>query len=250
MDRIRCAFVALPLLMTAPFAQANELPQLLERALTIGEAANDIRWGFTSSFNNNDAALTFRYEPNEARGDFDLLAPEALSSAGERIFNRLKEDEDPDADLTYEQARVVIGDQMPIVVEETDEYVIYEVAPNPWDDLDADEASVMQHMRAQMTVDKASALVTQIRIFNPEPFHAQVIARIDQFEQIMRFEPEPQTGLPLMVSLRQELRGRALFQSLHQVREETYTDFTPRTANNPNLACLDVACVQEFLSPE
>lgn len=250
MGSFRAFLIAVPLMVSATAAQANDLPPLLERALIIGEAANQIRWGFTSTFNNNDAALTFRYEPDGENGQFDLLAPAALSSTGERIFNRLREDADPDSDLTYEQARTVIGNQMPIVVEETDDYVIYEVAPNPWDDLDADEAAVMQHMRAQMTVNKATALVTQIRIFNPEPFHVQVVARIDEFEQVMRFEPEPSTGLPLMVSLRQELRGRALFQGLHQVREETYSDFAARTATGPELACLNAVCIQEYLSPE
>jgi len=250
MGSLRTFLIAIPLVISVGAAQADELPPLLERALSIGEAADQIRWGFTSTFDSNDAALTFRFEPNGEQGDFDLLAPDALSSAGERIFDRLKEDADPDSDLTYEQARIVIGDQMPIVVEETDEYVIYEVAPNPWDDLDADEASVMQHMRAQMTVSKLTALVTQIRIFNPEPFHVQVVARIDEFEQIMRFEPEPVTGLPLMVSLRQELTGRALFQRLHQLREETYTDFSPRTATGSEFACLDAVCIQEYLSPE
>lgn len=250
MGTFRRVFLALPVIFFCGEAQADSLPPLMEQALRYGEAADQIRWGYTSTFTDNQAQLTFRYEPGYGRGNFTLLAPTSLSNDGERIFDHIRQDEDPDSDLTYEQARLVIGDQEPVVVEETDEYVVYEVEPNPWDDLDSDEAAAMSHMMAQMTISKDTGLVTRIRIYNPEPFHAMVVARIDEFEQVMTFEPEPVTGLPLMTSMRQEVTGRALFQRLHQVREETYRDFVPMADNGATLACANAICVSEFLNPQ
>ncbi len=244
------SLIAMPLVFGASMAKASELPPLLEHALARGEAANQIRWAFTTNFQNNNADLTFRFQPFGERHQFTLLQPQTLSSEGERIYARLSEDEDADRDITHQQARQALGDQHPLVVEETDDYIIYEVQPQPWDDLDSDEVGLIGHLRAQMTVDKADGFVSQIRLYNPEPFHAMVVARVDEFEEIMTFEPEPVTGLPLMVSLRQEIRGRALFQRLHQLRQETYSDFVPMAEQGVELACLDAICVSEFLSPE
>lgn len=233
----------------------SNVPPLLERALQKGEAANQIRWAFTSSFEDNDARLLFRFEPRGDSGTFTLLEPQALSREGERIFGRLTDDDDADSDLTYEQARVVIGDQQVQIVEETDESVTYSVRPNPWDDLEPDQIAVMEHMTAQLTVSKSLEQVTRLRLYNHESFHAQVVARIDRFEQIMEFAPEPTTGLPLMTSLRQEVEGRAFFQRIHRVREEAYRDYLPvrlvaSGEGGGDTACDTINCIQEFLATQ
>ncbi len=250
MGSLRRVVFVLPLLIWSGLAQGQELPPLVERALAYGEAANQIRWAFTTNFENNNAELVIRFEPFADRQKFELIHPETLSTEGERIYARLTEDDDADRDITYQQARQAMGDQIPVLIEETDEYVVYEVAPQPWEDLDEDERGLLRHLRAQMTIDKAGHFIRQIRLYNPEPFHAMVVARVDEFEEIMTFEQEEATGLPLMISLRQEIRGRAFFQRLHQVREETYSNFVPMAEEGVELACANAVCVQEFLSPE
>ncbi len=250
MNFLRRAGLGLATLLFSLSAHAGELPPLLERALEQGEAANQIRWAFTSTFQNPDAQLTFRFTPEGESGTFSLLAPESLTDASEEVFGRIQQDADADADLTHEQARLVIGDQEVEVVEESETHVVYRVRPGPWDDLDEDEARMMQHMFAELTVDKSTTQVSQIRLYNFERFHAFVVARVDRFDQVMTFAPEPLTGLPLMTSFRQEVEGRAFFTRIHRVRTETYTDYRPMHADGTELACASAACVQQFLAAQ
>ncbi len=249
MTTLRAVVAVAAISLAATAAHARELPPLLERALQQGEVANQIRWSFTSSFENDDVSLLFRYEPRGEAGNFTLLAPDALDDTGTRVFARISEDDDADSDLTHEQARVVIGDQEVRVVEETDEYVTYAVRPNPWDDVEEDQAAVFEHLMAELTVSKTLEQITQLRLYNHEPFHARLVARVDRFEQIMRFEPEPTTGLPLMTSLRQEVEGSAFFRRLIRIREETYRDFNPVGLEGGEASCA-ATCLQEFLAAQ
>ena len=111
MTYLRQAAIAVFASMLSLSAHASELPPLLEVALQKGEAADQIRWAFTSSFENNNASLTFRFEPRGEEGFFTLIAPESLNQDGEAVYARLTDDDDPDSDLTHEQARAVIGEQ-------------------------------------------------------------------------------------------------------------------------------------------
>ena len=229
-------------------AQASQLPPILEHALEQGELANQIRWSFTQSFESGETNFRFRFIPTESEGAFTLLSPERLTGESERIYTRLTEDPDPDSDLTHEQARIVIGDQDILIVEETDTLVTYAVAPNPWDDLDEAEAQMMEHITAELTIDKATEQVSRIRLYNHEPFHAMVVARVNRFEQVMTFAPEPVTGLPLMTSFRQEVEGSALFSRFSRVRQETYSEFQPVDFEVATGGCTQTACIREFLS--
>jgi len=231
-------------------AHASQIPPLLEAALEKGELANQIRWAYTSTFQNDYADLEFRFEPNGEDGAFTLLAPDALSERGEDVYARLRDDEDPDSDLTHEQVRIVIGDQDVQIVDQTDSYVVYAVRPNPWDDIDENQAGFFEHMMAELTVSRGTEQITQLRLYNHEPFRAQVVARVNRFEQVMEFAPEPITGLPLMISLRQEVEGSALFQRFHQVRQETYRDYNPVGLSAGEAPCNTSSCVQEFLAAQ
>jgi hypothetical protein len=251
MTYLRQAAIAVVASMLSISAQASELPPLLEVALQKGEAADQIRWAFTSSFENNNASLTFRFEPRGEEGFFTLIAPESLNQDGEAVYARLTDEDDPDSDLTHEQARAVIGEQSVEIVAESEESITYAVRPNPWDDIPADQAAFMSHMMAELTVSKSLEQVSQLRLYNHEPFHARVVARIDRFEQVMTFAPEPVTGLPLMISLRQEVEGRALFQRILQIREETYRDFQPvQLVDGGEVSCVASTCIQEFLNAQ
>lgn len=207
-------------------------------------------WAFTSTFQNNNADLTFRFLPEGESGTFTLLAPEHLDDESEEVFGRIQQDADADADLTHEQARYVIGDQDVEIIEDTAAHVIYRVRPSPWDDLDEDEARMMQHMFAELTVSKSTGQVSEIRLYNHETFHAMLVARVDRFEQVMTFAPEPVTGLPLMTSFRQEVEGSAFFSRIHRLRVETYTDYRPMRSDGTELACAMAICVQEFLAAQ
>lgn len=232
-------------------AHATELPPLLESAVAKGEAADAVRWSFTQRVTNRNVDLTLRFEPRGASGIWQLMSPSEseLDENGTEALQRFTDvegDPDPDRDLTYEQARSALGDQVPEVIEETDTHVIYAFAPQPWDDIEEDEAPILEHMRAEVTVEKDGEYISRIRLYAPERFHHMVVARIDRFEQEMNFAPEPMTGLPLMTSFTQEIEGRALFRRFNQGRQEIYSDFVPMTDDGIAISCGPSTCPGYF----
>lgn len=232
-------------------AHAAELPALLESAIAKGEAANAVRWSFTQRVTNQNVDMTLRFQPQGASGMWQLLNPSEsqLDDSGAEALQRLTDvegDPDPDGDLTYEQARSALGDQVPEVIEETDTHVVYAFAPQPWDDIEEDEAPILEHMRAEVTVEKVGEYISRIRLYAPERFHHMVVARIDRFEQEMNFAPESVTGLPLMTSFSQQIEGRALFQSFNQGRQEVYSDYVPMTDDGIAISCDPATCPVYF----
>ena len=247
----RVAVAAFALFSTIQ-VQAAELPALLDVALARGEAANSIRWAFTQNFENANADLTMRFSPAETSGTWSLIAPTYLSRQEQREYTAMSDlvdDPDPDSDLTYEQLRTAIGDQELVVLEDTATQVVYTFAPLPWDDVEPDEEAFIEHMQAEITVDKTGAYISHIRMYAPEPFRAMVVARIDSFEQEMIFAPEPRTGLPLMVSFTQSIQGRAVMQRINRWRNESYSEFAPQ-GDYARAASCALECNTEYLSAQ
>jgi len=247
MSKLRSVAVAVVAGLFSLTAQAAELPPLLESAILKGEEAEAHRWAFTQRFTIEDSDLTMRFEPMGEAGAWQLVAPEeaTLDAEDAELYRRITDvegDPKPDADLTYEQIRSALGDQTPEVIEETDARVVYGFAPLPWNDIDDEDEPILEHMRAEVTVEKDGAYISRIRLYAPESFRHMMVARIDRFEQEMVFAPEPSTGLPLMTSFLQEIEGSALFQRFNQARTEVYSDFVPMTGGGAVLSCGIPAC--------
>ena len=248
---LRRVAVAATVLFSTVSASAAQLPQLLDSALARGETANAVRWAFTQEATNNRANVRLRFMPEGQSGSWEVLelhgdslgedADEAL-----RDMTDLEGDPDPDSDLTYEQLRFAIGDQDVEVLSETDTHITYGFAPLPWDDIEEDEVGLIAHMLAEVTVDRSGEYISTIRMYAPESFSHMLVARINHFEQIMRFEPEPTTGLPLMTYFNQEVRARAVFRNINRNRTETYSDFVPMSRNGAALSCGPETCASEY----
>ncbi len=250
---LRRAVIAAIAIFSSVSVQAAELPALLDMALSRGEAANSVRWGFTQNFENANANLTMRFSPAEESGNWSLLAPTSLNHSESRVYDAMSDlvdDPDPDSDLTYEQLRTAIGGQQVRVLEDSPTHTVYGFAPLPWDDVEEDEEAFIQHMLAELTVDKSGAYISRIRMYAPETFRAMMVARIDSFEQEMIFALEPHTGLPLMVSLSQNIEGRAMMQNINRWRVERFSDFVPHGNVARAASCTIEICNPEFLAAE
>ena len=229
-----------PLIASLCFASAAaaEPPTLIAEAITnvMARAEPDKRWSFTRTQTNGEGSFALRYDPSRTpESAWILLAPTEPEALGGRLRGVLEDAQDEEtADLKAHRAPSEIlapladafaqgfGEDITIASEDA-ERAVYVFEPILDDD---DElADVREHLRQELTVEKAERVVTAIRYVAIESFKPGPVARFNTMDLTMRFgEVEP--GGPIaLLEVDTQATGSALFRRFDESWLITNSDF-------------------------
>lgn len=234
---------ALALFAAAP-TRADEAapPSLLEIAAYAAQerAEPGQRWAFTRTITRGAEPLVARFDPSapeDAR--WTLVAPEAeeaLSKEQRAIFRDLQKNDAPDNE-------VVLGaDGEPFVAEEafgTDIRLVREDASEavfgftPTDGVsmaggegeEREERDVSAFLSGEVVVAKDEPAFRTMHIFAPSSFKPHPIARVTKLDVVITFGETEPGGPMALVSMDNEVAGRALFQAFEQSFQVVNSDF-------------------------
>jgi hypothetical protein len=210
-------------LLSSSVLRAEPLPDELASVLKSFRADGAKGWAFTQTTTATKNSLVERYEPMKPDGSRWLLVEKDGRAPTE---DELK-------DYREKQTRRTSGDTAPDVIKQLDlasaervsddaERVTYRFKLNPGGDDDKSAA----HMRASVTVHKATKTVERFELGNSEPFSPMLTVKIEEARTVMQYSlPTPERPA-LLEKVTMRIRGRAMwFKSLDEDMTVQYSDY-------------------------
>jgi len=237
-----CLLVALPAcqppqpaastVASAPALAPIAVPPALTAALAAYRAGGPKGWAYTQTSEGGGKNIVERFNPR-FRGPtrWTLIKQDERTPTEEELRDyRQKSVTKTDGDTAS-----TVRDQLDLatctLIAEEGRTSVYHFAIRPA--VKEDTAAV--HMRAAFTLDRPTGTITQVELFNFEPFSPVFTLKIDEARTIMRYTL-PEDGKPSLLSeISMKLRGRRLW--VRKFSEDMTMRFTEQSdASTPSLA--------------
>lgn len=210
--------VALALLCAAAFAapsaiaQTGGAPLALTQAIAATQAAR-VAYAFDIDLTSSRMNWRARFEPG-ANPQMRLITPsrDTLEGGARRAFDRFARDTEG-VSWCANQYMGRIADVRLISEDETT--ATYAFQPTRESIRNEDSRRYAQHMRGEMTMTKANADITRVRIYAPGGFDPAPLVRLEQMNIVMRCAVAP-NGRRYMAESVTEMRGSAFGQTFNE----------------------------------
>lgn len=225
------ALAALVFALPGLGAHADDMPAPLANALAAAkaQAAGAPVFAFTQTLSSPDRTpLTVRYDPANGEGAdawTQLDPPAGEDKDADALFAAIADQDDPAAEIL-----VGAGDQDLVsgpfsVISQTEGAMTYGVgAPAGRDDKYND---IRRYLQAEASVNAGGAL-SAFRVYAPEAFKPNPMARIETFESRTELAPAWPDGPLVVVTAHTQIKGSAFFSGFDETVTATNSDFTPR----------------------
>lgn len=224
---IRAALAALALGFAAP-AAADDAPLLrteLDEAFDRLVAGGAQRWAFTMTLTTGGERYVARFDPR-AEPEWELLAPaaEALDKEARKAFEELSENHEADDQLVADDLPASLGASELVSSDAAKAVFRFELSP---DVKDAPPAKLLRVMRCDVTLDRASGAVTEIRVHAIDSFKPAPVARVDAMESVTTYVLREGFPAPLARSQRTTAEGSAFMRRFEETSEIEFSDLVP-----------------------
>lgn len=221
------------LIATPAFANTTDVPQPLAQALELAqESPEGAIWRYTLDIIIDGEEMTARFDGSQPDGaDWTLLSPASpddLNNALGEIWTDMNTPDDGEEAergisigrdglfFDVNAARIVSGDIRDLGAGR------YGFAPNMNPDSD-DSDAMADHMTGELVLSGLGH-IEQVRVFAPESFKPNSMARVHTFEMRMTFDQVEGLPAPIMTSMATEIDVSAMFQRQTQSLHFRFSD--------------------------
>ena len=211
---LRTAFALLcAATLAAPSALAQAgAPAALAQAIAATQAAR-VAYAFDIELTSSRMNWRARFEPG-AEPQVRLVSParNELEGGARRAFDRYARDSEGVSWCANEYMGRVADVRL---LREDEATATYAFQPTRESIRDEDSRRYAQHMRGEMTITKANADITRVRIFAPQGFDPAPLIRLDHMDIVMRCALAP-NGRRYVSESVTEMRGSAFGQAFNE----------------------------------
>ncbi len=224
---LRAAFAALLIGLAAPASADDaavvrtELDEAFDRLVDGGAQ----RWAFTMTLTTDGERYVARFDPRNAP-QWELLAPSAddLDKDARKAFEELSSNAEADEQLVADDLPASLGAYELVSSDASKAVFRFELSP---DAEDAPPKKFLKAMRCDVTLDRASRAVTEIRIHAIEPFKPAPVAKVTSMESVTTYVPRDGFPAPLAQSQRTTAKGSALMRKFEETSVIEFSDIIP-----------------------
>lgn len=206
--------LAFAALLAAPsaLAQGAPAPASLAQAIAATTAAK-VAYAFDVELTSSRLNWRARYEPN-ATPQVRLVSPtrESMTGGERRAFDNYAEDMDGLSWCANDYMGRVANVRL---VSEDADTATYSFQPTRESIRNEDSRRFAQHMRGEMTLTKANADITRIRIHAPQGFDPAPLVRLNHMTILIRCAQAP-NGRHYAAETTTEMRGSAFGQNFDE----------------------------------
>lgn len=208
--------------LVAPMAQAVELPEIMETAVSAGPQS-DTRdhWRFRITVEMADGPVIGRFDGAAPDGQrWDLISPSinGMTEEQSEIWSDLIEPDEDEEDAGG--LFLLRGDLEHIpgsvnLLEERSGVARFGFDPQ----LDEDEAPFAEFVTGEYVVNTQTSNIDEIRVYARESFKPNVAMRINTFELTQNYERLDGMPGPVLTRISQNISGSMAFQRFNEVVE-------------------------------
>jgi hypothetical protein len=213
MFRIVCAAAVAATIGFAGWAAAQSAGAGLLAQAVAATTAAEADYAFDVEIDTLKMNWRARFDP-DATPHLRLVAPrrDALENDQRRAFDRVAEEYDGVSWCASEHLGRVNNVRL---VREDETSAVYAFQPTPESIRGEQARPFAQHLRGEMTIDKAAQDVTRVRLYTPEAFSPFPLVRVDRANIVITCAAAP-NGRRFASETVSEFRGSALGQAFDE----------------------------------
>jgi hypothetical protein len=213
MFRIVCAAAVAATIGFAGWAAAQSLGSAVLAQAVAATAAAEANYAFDVEIDTSKLNWRARFDP-DATPRLRLVSPrrDELEGDQRRAFDRVAEDYEGVSWCASEHLGRVSDVRL---VREDESSAVYAFQPTRESIRGEQARQFAQHLRGEMTIDKAAQDVTRVRLFTPEAFSPFPLVRVDRANIVIACAAAP-NGRRFAAETVSEFRGSALGQAFDE----------------------------------
>jgi hypothetical protein len=223
-------FAFLTFLLAVPVI-ADDHAAIVEEAFSNTSTNYHQEWAFTQSTTEDGVQIVLRYDPRFSIGErWKLMSVDGREPSADEIEQYQDNKGDEFHENDDDNGDEIVKYETLSVVEETEDYWVFQFAPKVDNDEDEEDAEAahkfMQQVVGTLKIIRDGHYIEYIDLRNERPIRPVFGVKIKRFLTHLTFGPAAADGPIVPLSIDVELKGRAvLFVSINESESIRYTDY-------------------------
>jgi hypothetical protein len=219
-------FAVFTLLFMVPVA-ANDHVTIVKEAFS--NISNDYHqeWAFTQSTLEDDVLIVQRYDPRSPDDHrWKLITVDGRVPTVDEIAEYQDDEQDDFHDNDNDDDSDMVNFETLSLIEETNEYWLFQFTPDVGDDEDETGRKFMQQVDGTIRISRDGNYVSYIDLRNVRPIRPAFSVKISSFSTHLTFGPAGDGGPVVPLSIDVAVKGRAmLFVTFDELESIRYSDY-------------------------
>ena len=204
--------IPLSLLAFASTTAAQDYASIVTEAFANIDTSFRDQWAYSETTTEEGVTIVGRFDPRQPLGNrWTLISVDGRQPSAEEREDYLEDKEDDQGDERDDRndgAQDLVKVETLELIEETDQYWLFDFTPNIDDD-DDEASKFLAEVNGTLKVAKAGPWVESLELSNDKPLKPAFSVKISRFFTRLTFGPAAEDGPIVPRSMEVQVRGRA-----------------------------------------